>query len=273
VADDQDPRALVVAWMRRPDNPFFAKAIVNRVWAHYFDRGLIDPVDDLSPLNPPSHPELMRELCDGFIASKYDLKWLHRTILQSRAYQLSYRTISGNQGDIRNFASFYRRRLSAEVLLDAVNHATLSSEKFGATVMPGARALEVPVSVLDGSVGSKFVEYTFTVFGRPTRNTEALCDCDRETRPALLQSLYLANHPEVQKKISDPKGRVAQIIKDHADAGRRIDETYLWTLSRLPTEAERQICLEYVNKSASPQKGLEGLMWSLLNTSEFLLNH
>ena len=273
VAEDQDPRPLVVAWMRRPDNPFFARAIVNRVWAHYFDRGLIDPVDDLSPLNPPSHPELMRELCAGFIASGYDLHWLHRTILHSRAYQLSYRTNPGNQGDTRNFASFYRRRLSAEVLLDAVNHATGASEKFGPTVLSGARALEVPVSVLDGGVGSKFVEYTFTVFGRPTRNTEALCDCDRETRPALLQSLYLANHPEILKKISDPKGRVAQIVKDHVDVGRRIDETYLWTLSRLPTEAERRLCLEYLKKSAAPQKGVEGLMWSLLNTSEFLLNH
>lgn len=273
LVEDQDPRPLVVAWMRRPDNPFFARAIVNRVWAHYFERGLIEPVDDLSPLNPPSHPELLRELCDGFIASKYDLKWLHRTILQSRAYQLSYRTNSGNHGDIRNFASFNRRRLPAEVFLDAVNHATGSSEKFGTTVMPEAKALEVPVSVLDGSVGSKFVEYTFTVFGRPTRNTEALCDCDRETRPALLQSLYLANHPEVLKKIGDPKGRVAQIIKDQTDVGRRIDEAYLWTLSRPPTEAERQICLDYLKKSPSPQKGLEGLMWSLLNTSEFLLNH
>jgi len=273
VTGDQDPRPLVVGWMRLPDNPFFARAIVNRVWAHYFERGLIEPVDDLSPLNPPSHPELLRELCAGFIASKYDLRWLHRTILNSRAYQLSYRTNPGNQSDTRNFASFYRRRLPAEVFLDALNHATGSSEKFGATVLPGARALEVPVSVLDGAVGSKFVEYTFTVFGRPTRNTEALCDCDRETRPALLQSLYLANHPEVLKKIGDPKGRVAQIIKEHADDGRRIDEAYLWTLSRPATEAERQICLEYLKKSPSLQKGLEGLMWSLLNTSEFLLNH
>ena len=88
VADDQDPRTLVAAWLRSKENPFFARAIVNRVWAHYFGRGMIEPVDDLSPLNPPSHPKLLAELCDGFIEHQYDLKWLHRTILESRAYQL-----------------------------------------------------------------------------------------------------------------------------------------------------------------------------------------
>ena len=274
VRDDQDPRELVAAWFRRPGNAFFAKAIVNRVWAHYFGCGLVEPVDDLSPLNPPTHPELLDELCRRFIENKYDLKWLHLTILNSRTYQLAHRTSPGNQHDTRNFAYFYRRRLPAEALLDAINDATGASEKFQSQVVStGSRALDVPVSVLDGGIGSKFVEYTFTIFGRPTRNVESLCDCDRETQPALLQSLYLANHPEVLKKISDPKGRVAQILKEHKEDARRIEEIYLWTLSRFPTEAERNICLEHLKKSPSAQKGLEGVLWSLLNTSEFVLNH
>jgi hypothetical protein len=274
VADDQDPRALVVPWMRRPDNPFFARAIVNRIWAHYFARGLIEPVDDLSPLNAPSHPELLQALCDDFVQHGYDLKRLHRIILASRAYQLSSRPHPGSKGDTRNFAAFYRRRLAAEVLVDAVDHATGSSEKFSAQYVPaGARALEVPGSVFDGGIGNPFVEYSFAVFGRPSRNPESLCDCDRETRPSLLQSLYLANHPEVRRKIVDPKGRLAQILKEQAADDRRIDEIYLWTLSRLPSAAERRICLAHVKQTPSSAKGLEGLMWSLLNTSEFVVNH
>ncbi len=274
VADDQDPRELVVAWLRRADNPFFAKAIVNRVWAHYFGKGLIEPVDDLSPLNPPSHPKLLEELCAGFIENHYDLKWLHSTILNSRAYQLSRDAPERARGDTRNFAAYYERRLPAEVLLDAVNQATGTTEKFNSSVMPPtATALEVPMSVLDEAIGSKFVEATFTVFGRPTRNVESFCDCDRQDQPTLMQSLYLVNHPELRKRIEDPKGRVATIIEQQTDNDARVEEVYLWTLSRLPTDDERRLCVEYVEQSASPQAGLAGVMWSLLNTSEFLLNH
>ncbi len=274
VADDQDPRTLVAAWLRRKDNPFFARAIVNRVWAHYFGRGLIAPVDDLSPLNPPSHPELLVELCDGFIEHNYDLKWLQRTILQSRAYQLSRSADASAMRDTRNFAFFYERRLSAEVLLDALNHATGATEKFNSSfVSPSAKAIEVPLSVLDDAIGSKFVESTFTVFGRSTRNVESLCDCDRQDQPTLMQSLYLINHPELRKRIESPQGRVAAIVKQQSDNAARVDETYLWTLSRLPTDEERQLCTTYIEQSPSPQAGLAGVMWSLLNTTEFVLNH
>src|SRR5439155_5761439 len=106
VPKDQDSRALVVAWMRRPDNPFFAKAIVNRVWAHYFGRGIVDPPDHLSPLNPPTHPELLDELCREFIRHGYDLKWLHRTILASRTYQQSSAATAANGTDRANYAYF-----------------------------------------------------------------------------------------------------------------------------------------------------------------------
>ena len=112
-----------------------------------------------------------------------------------------------------------------------------------------------------------------SVTGRPTRNAETLCDCNRETRPALVQSLYIANHPDLLKKISSPKGRLAEILKARNDDSQRIDELYLWTLSRLPTDAERQICLERVRNSVSAQRGYEGLLWGLVNTREFILNH
>src|SRR5262249_37086416 len=128
IPKDQDPRPLLMTWMRRPDNPYFAKAIVNRVWAHYFGRGIIDPPDILSPLNPASHPELVKELCDGFIQNKYDLKWLHRTILASRTYQQTSEASTANAVDRSNYAYFSYRRLPAEVLLDTLNQATGTSE-------------------------------------------------------------------------------------------------------------------------------------------------
>jgi hypothetical protein len=265
---------LVAAWLRSKDSPFFARAIVNRVWAHYFGRGLIEPVDDLSPLNPPSHPKLLAELCDGFIEHNYDMKWLHSTILHSRAYQLSRHADASATRDTRNFAFFYERRLSAEVLLDAINQATGATEKYSSSVLPpSAKAIEVPLSVLDDAIGSKFVESTFTVFGRSTRNVEALCDCDRQDEPTLMQSLYLINHPELRKRMESPQGRVAAIVKEQGDNAERVNEAYLWTLSRLPTDEERRLCTTYIEQSPSPRAGLAGVMWSLLNSTEFVLNH
>jgi hypothetical protein len=216
----------------------------------------------------------MQQLCDGFIAHEFDLKWLHRAILQSRAYQLSARAPAGKRPSTRNCFVFAERRLSAEVLLDALNQATGTVEKFGSSHVPiNAKAIEVPTSVLDEAIGSKFVQATFTVFGRPTRNTESLCDCDRQDQPTLMQSLYLLNHPELHKRIANPQGRVAAILKARSDPADQVEEVYLWTVSRLPTAQEKQLCLEYLQQSASPQQGLAGVMWSLLNTSEFVLNH
>ncbi|MGE3803504.1 MAG: DUF1549 domain-containing protein [Gemmataceae bacterium] len=273
VPDEQDPRELVAAWLRRPDNPFFARAVVNRVWAHYFGRGLVDPVDDMSPLNPPTHPELLKELSDGFIAHKFDLRWLHHTILTSRTYQQSVQRHPDCPPDSRNYASFYRRRLPAEVLIDAINHATDSSEKFGSPWIPaGARVVEVPGRDIDGLKTNNFVEHAFSVFGKPLRSPESVCDCERENLPTLEQCLFLANHPETLKKIAAPAGRVARIVKACTDDEQRVEQIYLWTVCRMPGAAERKLCLAYLQKSPSPQKGLEGLMWTLLNSSEFLLN-
>src|SRR5262249_48621861 len=129
IPPNSDPRELVMAWMRRPDNPYFARAIVNRVWAHYFGRGIIDPPDNLSSFNPATHPELLKELCDGFVKNKYDLRWLHRAILNSRTYQQSSTPAAEAAADRANYAYFALRRLPAEVLLDALNSATGTTEK------------------------------------------------------------------------------------------------------------------------------------------------
>ena len=269
VPSEQDPRSLVVAWMRKPDNPYFAKAIVNRVWAHYLGRGIIDPPDHLSPLNPPTHPELLDELCKGFVKQGYDLKWLHRAILNSRTYQQSSDAVAENRTDRSNYAYFYLRRLPAEVLVDALSQATGVGEDMDMKFYhwrPEWRTVEIPYAPRNA-----FITFMLEQFGRPQRNSGVQCDCERDSNASVLQVLSLANHPRIRQKIADDKGSVARILKAHADDTRRLDEIYLLALTRLPSDAERQACMKYVRESPTPADGYRGVMWSLLNTREFLL--
>lgn len=274
LAKEIDPRAAVVAWLRSPDNQYFAKAIVNRMWSHYFGRGIIDPPDHLSALNPPSHPELLDALAKGFVESKYDLKWLHRTILNSRTYQQSARPHDTAKGDRRNFAAFPLRRLPAEVLLDAINQAAGTTETFPQRLFlpAGARAMEV-AGVTGAEDQRAALAYAFQIFGRPARNGLVQCDCERDQSPTIVQALYLANHPQLRDKIASPNGRVAQLLKDQTNDATRIEDVFLWTVGRPPSKNDLATSLEYVKASPSARRGLEDLMWSLINTREFSLNH
>lgn len=271
VPKSEDPRVRLVAWLRRPDNPFFAKAIVNRIWAHYFGRGLVDPPDDLSGFNPPSHPELLKELCEQFIKNRYDLKWLHKTILASRTYQQSSQPSPANAVDRSNYAYFYIRRLPAEVLLDSLNQATGTTENMDMKYYhwpENLKTVELPFAPRND-----FVKYFLEQFGKPARNSAAQCDCERDPGVSILQVLSLANHPRVWQKIADPKGQVARIARELKDDSARIEEFFLTALSRPPTDVERQECLKYIRQAESAEKGLQGVLWSLVNTREFLLQH
>jgi hypothetical protein len=271
VQKGQDPRQLVMAWMRRPDNPYFARAIVNRVWAHYFGRGIIDPPDNLSSFNPASHPELLRELADGFVKNKYDLKWLHRAVLNSRTYQQSSTPAKGADGDRANYAYFRYRRLPAEVVLDALNQATGTAENMEMEYYywpKEMKAVELPFTPRN-----VFVTFMLGNFGKPKRNSAVQCDCERGGDASVLQVLSFANHPRVWAKIADPKGQVERIAKEIGNDRERVEELYLLTLGRLPNEAQHQACAKYLKESASPVKGLQGILWSLLNTREFVLQH
>ncbi|MFO0823337.1 MAG: DUF1553 domain-containing protein [Gemmataceae bacterium] len=271
VPADRDPREFVVAWMRKPENPYFAKAIVNRVWAHYFGRGIIDPPDNLSAFNPATHPELLKELCDGFVKNKYDLRWLHRTIVNSRTYQQSNTPAVGSESDRANYAFFPMRRLPAEVLLDAVNSATGTTEKMDMKYQhwpDEMTTVQVPFMPKN-----TFVSFVLENFGRPRRNAAVQCDCERDGSGSIFQVLTLANHPRVWEKIKEPTGRVAKMAKSATDDGSKIDELFLATLGRLPTEAERDACVKFVKKAESSEKGLQNVLWSLVNTREFLLQH
>jgi hypothetical protein len=269
--ESEDPRGKVIEWLRRPENPFFAKAIVNRVWAHYFGRGIVDPPDDLSPYNPPTHPELLDELCRGFVGDRYDLKWLHRQILTSRTYQQTSVATAENEMDRANYAFFYPRRLPAEVLIDGLDQATGTRENFDMQYYhwpKEMRTVEVPYLPRND-----FVVFLLEQFGRPPRNSSAQCDCARQVDSSLLQVLAFANHPRVRQKIADPAGRVAQVMKQTEDSQERIRELYLSTLARLPDDGELAACQEFVAAAASPEEGLRGVLWSLLNTKEFVLQH
>jgi hypothetical protein len=271
IAPGEDPRQKVVDWMRKPDNPFFARAIVSRVWAHYFGRGLVDPPDDLSPHNPVTHPALLDELCRRFVARGYDLKWLHRTILSSRTYQQSSQAGPLNEMDRTNYAYFYYRRLPAEVLLDGLDQSTGTREDMDMKYYQwpsGLRAAEIPYMPKN-----EFVAFVLEQFGRSERNSAVQCDCQRQSEPSMLQVLSLVNHPHVRQKIADPTGRIARLMMEASDPAQRIEELYLATLSRLPDEQEKQTCLSHVSSAESPEKGLEAVLWSLLNTREFVLQH
>ena len=272
VGSKEDPRTALMAWLRRPDNPFFARAMVNRVWAHYFGRGIVDPPDDLSPLNPPTHPELLQELSDSFVRNKYDLRWLHRTILTSRTYQQSNIAASeAGQADVANYARFPARRMSPEMIIDAINHATGGQETYPAYlhVPAGARAMEVPGNAHYGAARAS-LDYAFTLFGRARREPSTQCDCESGTTPVPEQGLYMAAHGDVLKKIADPNGRAAGWGK-LADADRQIEEAFLWSLSRRPTDGERRALGELLKKSPTPQRRMEDLLWVLLNHRDFLL--
>lgn len=276
VPADRDPRELVMEWMRRPDNPYFSRAIVNRVWAHYFGRGIIDPPDNLSAFNPATHPELLRELSDGFVEHKYDLRWLHRTILASRTYQQSSTPVPGAEIDRTHYASFPLRRLSAEILLDALNAATGTSENMDMKYYHWPKAMStVQVPYLPRN---PFVAFVLETYGRPQRNAAVQCDCERGESGSIFQMLMLANHPRVWEKIKDPTGRVGALVKADGDDSKgddssRIGELFLATVSRPPTAAEEDTCLKFLAAANSPQEGLQSIMWSLLNTREFLLQH
>ncbi len=266
-----DPRLEVWKWMVGPDNPNFSQAIVNRVWAYYFGKGLIDPVDALSASNPPSHPEVLDELVRDFVAHKYDLRHLHRRILNTVAYQRGWETNASNAKDERNYSHRLLRRMSAEQVVDAVAQATgtrvdLKPVYSGDPKRPFERAIEYPLSRPGGADS-----YALRIFDKPQRTQS--CDCERAETPNLSQALYFYNDKTLIGKITAPDGRLAKLLAAEADDGKLLDDLYLHTLSRLPMADEREKAFRYLRSSKARAEGFEDLMWSLMNRREFLVGH
>jgi hypothetical protein len=261
----EDPRVALFDWLRRPDNPFFARSFVNRVWGHYLGVGLVDPVDNFSLANPPSNPKLLDALAQDFIDHRYDIRSLERTILNSRVYQLSSATNDGNRLDKNSYSHAYVRPMMAEAVMDVLDTALGVREKFGNDAPPDSRAVEVGASRLQNGNAS----YLLRIFGRPPRTTA--CDCERAMEPALPQKLYLMTDPAVQGKIQS--GRLQKLLAAKKSDDEILDELFLATLSRYPTAVDREHFAAYRQGRRDRQTAWADCVWALINTREFILNH
>jgi hypothetical protein len=267
VDNGQDPREALFEWMRSPDNPFFARALVNRVWGHYFGVGIVDPVDNFSLANPPSNEKLLDALAKDFVESKYDIRKLERTILNSRTYQLGSAANDSNQFDRIDYSHSYLRPMMAEVALDVIDDAVGVKEKFGPDAPPDCRAIEVGASRLNGTAAQQ----AFRVFGRPPRTTA--CDCERASDPGLTQKLYLMADDGIINKVRAPDNRLKQLLAEKTSDDEALEELFLATLTRLPTEKERAAFAAYREKKKDRREAFADALWALVNTKEFILNH
>lgn len=257
----KDRRAVVAEWLTAPDNPFFARNVSNRIWAHFFGKGIVEPVDDVRVSNPPSNPELLDELAKKLVEYNYDFKLLVRDICNSHAYQRSTVRNESNKEDELNFAHGNVRRIQAEMMLDCISQATETKDKFQGLPL-GARA----VQIADGQTSTYFL----TTFGRATRTT--VCACEVNTDPNLSQALHLINGDTSQGKIAQ-----GGLVKQQLDAGKTpeqiIETIYIRCLSRKPTADETAKLTAVVQQSANPQQGLEDVFWAVINSREFIFNH
>jgi hypothetical protein len=259
----RDRRRVLAGWMTAPDNPFFAKAIANRLWAHYFGRGLVEPIDDIRATNPATNEPLLEMLTDHMREVRFDLKAFTRTLLNSRVYQLSSETNASNESDLQNFSHAAYKSLPAEVLLDALCESTGVCEKFNGWP-EGYRAIQI--------WDNRMPSYFFSIFGRPVR--ASVCECERSNEPSISQALHLLNAPEIAAKITHRNGRATQLAMSAKSPEEIIQELYLATLSRFPTPEEQALMLEaFAGPGADRQSASEDILWALLNAKEFVFNH
>ena len=257
----KDRRVILAQWLASPRNPFFAKSFVNRVWAHFYGLGIVEPVDDFRVSNPASNPELLDELSKRFTESNYDLRKIVRDICNSRTYQRSTLRNDSNSTDEKNFAHANLRRIQAESLLDTISVVTDTKDKFNG-LPTGSRA----VQIADGGYSTYFL----TTFGRATRETP--CSCEVKMEPTLSQALHLLNGDTVNQKIKTG-GVIEKLMKDKPKLEDRISDLYVRCFVRRPTPEEVAKVTKALAIEPDPKKAMEDLFWALLNSREFLFNH
>lgn len=257
----KDRRVILAEWLASPRNPFFAKSFVNRVWAHFYGLGIVEPVDDFRVSNPASNPELLDELAKRFTESNYDLRKIVREICNSRTYQRSTQRNDSNLTDEKNFAHANLRRIQAESLLDTISVVTDTKDKFNG-LPTGSRA----VQIADGGYSTYFL----TTFGRATRETP--CSCEVKMEPTLSQALHLLNGDTVNQKIKTG-GVIEKLMKDKPKLEDRISDLYIRCFARRPTPEEVAKVTKALAIEPDPKKAMEDLFWALLNSREFLFNH
>ncbi len=276
IAPGEDPRLRLADWMKSKNNPFFAKVLVNRYWKHFFRRGLVEPEDDIRDSNPPTNPELLAALEKHFIKSGFDLKDLVRVITRSNAYQLSAIPNKHNIGDRQNYSRYYPRRLTAEVLFDAIDHLTGAQTTFP-NLPAGTRAVALP----DNSYNKS--QPFLRVFGRP--EGQSVCECERVQSSSLGQSLHMINGADIRSKLANANGRAAKLATDKRPVEARIRELYLVAFARSPKPKELKAALDYlteprtdaagkpVNARKAARENFQDLIWAIMNSKEFIFNH
>ncbi|MDX1980417.1 MAG: DUF1553 domain-containing protein [Bryobacteraceae bacterium] len=256
----EDRRELLAEWMTRKDNPWFARAMVNRMWHNFMARGFVEPVDDFRLTNPPTNEPLLEALARDFAGHNFDIHHLIRRITSSSAYQLSSVPVKGNKEDRMAYSRYYPKRLGAEQLLDSVALATGVPETFR-SLYPGTRASQLP----EPEIESYFLE----VFDRPSRQLV----CERKNSPTLNQVLHMVGGDTVHTKVAHKEGFLNPAMAKFPDDKALIEELYLRALSRYPDAEESATAANAVRKAKSRKQGLEDVFWALLNTKEFLYNH
>lgn len=270
LSPDKDPREVFADWLIKPENPWFARNVVNRIWYWLQGRGIIHEPDDARPDNPPSNPELLAWLGQELAAARWDLKHVYRLILNSQTYQLSSIPRTKHAEGPANFACYPLRRLEAEVLIDAICQITGTGEKYSSetpepfSFIPESRR---SIALADGSVTSPFLE----MFGRPPRDTGL--ESERSNRPSPAQRLHILNSSHIQRKLhTGPK--LQALLQSNSSSQEIAKELYLTILSRFPTEAELRIAAEYAQSGIAPGRAaLLDLAWALVNSAEFLYRH
>lgn len=257
-----DRREVFADWLTRPDNPFFAKSVVNRIWFHIVGRGIVDPVDDFRESNPSANDELLDALAKDFVASGYNVKHVIRKIINSRTYQLSSQPNPSNKEDQRYFSRAVTKLLTAEQMLDALCDVTGVAEKFPG-LPAGTRAVQLP----DGEINHSFLK----AFGQPAR--ELACECERESDSNLGQALQLINGPTINEKIRKADNRLGKLLAANKSPREILDELYLAAISRPATQSEAGVALAHVEKAPDKRKAWEDVLWAILNTREFLFRH
>ncbi len=274
--DQRDRREALAAWLTAPENPYFTRAVANRVWGNFMSTGIVESVDDLRVSNPASNEKLLAALADYLVKQRYDLKSLMRLILTSQTYRRSSEPLPENKDDRRFYSRYYPRRLSAEVLSDALADVTGVRESFteialndGSTektaYAPETRALQLK----DSAVKNYFLK----TFGRNAR--EITCECERSNQPSLVQALHLSNGATVNDKLSAKAGRVTQVLAAEPPPAEIIDEAYRLCLSRPASDEQRKKFEELLaaTKPEEKRQAVEDLYWSLLTSREFLFQH
>jgi len=257
---DTDRRETYAAWLVSPDNSFFARGLVNRVWSYFFHRGIIDPVDDIRSTNPPINPALLDALTKDFIDNKFDIRILMKRIVSSETYQRSSIANDSNRNDEQNFSRMIPRRIPAEALLDSLVQASAVQENYSGA--PGGfRAAQLP----DGNVDSSFLK----LFGKPQRMDA--CECERDNGSNMLQALHFINGKSIMGRLQNPNARPALALKAKMSDTEVVADFYLWSFARFPTPQETEASLKFI-QSGDPAKKLETLqdfMWALLNSRSF----